>query len=161
MSLAISPTFSNRKTLAVASTDTEQVLRWSNSTPVTINPELKLAKFNLYKWRAITCENFHYTGNFSCLRLVLTFRRELEYHFAQEYIPTMILARLSSISLFDSMPTFAQVVASWISFWLDVDAVPARITLAVTTMLTTFAQHKSIKDALPPVSYTKVCERKT
>ena len=47
-------------------------------------------------------------------------------------------------------------MASWISFWLDVDAVPARVTLGVTTLLTTTAQHKTIKDDLPPVSYTKV-----
>jgi hypothetical protein len=47
-------------------------------------------------------------------------------------------------------------MASWISFWLDPNAAPARVTLAVTTMLTTFAHHKNVKDSLPPVAYTKV-----
>uniref|UniRef100_A0A1I7TEF0 Neur_chan_LBD domain-containing protein n=1 Tax=Caenorhabditis tropicalis TaxID=1561998 RepID=A0A1I7TEF0_9PELO len=51
------------------------------------------------------------------------------------------------------------VIVSWVSFWLDKDSVPARVTLGVTTLLTMTTQSSGINAKLPPVSYTKV--RKT
>ena len=86
---------------------------------------------------------------------MISLHRELGYHITQEYLPNVMLVRFQ-FHRDTILQSKIQVMASWISFWLDVDAVPARVTLAVTTMLTTFAQHKSIKDTLPPVSYTKV-----
>ncbi len=34
------------------------------------------------------------------------------------------------------IPTILIVVISWVSFWMDVDSVPGRTTLGVTTLLT-------------------------
>lgn len=48
------------------------------------------------------------------------------------------------------------VIVSWVSFWLDQNAVPARVSLGVTTLLTMSTQTSSINNTLPPVSYTKV-----
>jgi hypothetical protein len=48
------------------------------------------------------------------------------------------------------------VVVSWVSFWLDAQSVPARVSLGVTTLLTMSTQTSSINQSLPPVSYTKV-----
>lgn len=48
------------------------------------------------------------------------------------------------------------VIVSWVSFWLDQNAVPARVALGVTTLLTMSTQTSSINQSLPPVSYTKV-----
>ncbi|MCL4137457.1 UNVERIFIED_CONTAM: hypothetical protein GTU68_042087 [Idotea baltica] len=50
------------------------------------------------------------------------------------------------------------VIVSWVSFWLDQNAVPARVSLGVTTLLTMSTQTSSINQTLPPVSYTKVNE---
>ena len=47
------------------------------------------------------------------------------------------------------------VVVSWVSFWLDQDAIPARITLGVTTLLTVITSTHGINANLPPVAYTK------
>ena len=48
------------------------------------------------------------------------------------------------------------VIVSWVSFWLDPNAIPARVSLGVTTLLTMATQISGINASLPPVSYTKV-----
>lgn len=50
------------------------------------------------------------------------------------------------------------VIVSWVSFWLDKDSVPARVTLGVTTLLTMTTQSSGINAKLPPVSYTKAID---
>ncbi|VDL64997.1 unnamed protein product [Nippostrongylus brasiliensis] len=50
------------------------------------------------------------------------------------------------------------VVVSWVSFWLDKDAVPARVSLGVTTLLTMTTQASGINSKLPPVSYIKAVD---
>jgi anionic glutamate receptor len=47
------------------------------------------------------------------------------------------------------------LIVSWMSFWLDPNAIPARISLGVTTLLTMSTQTSGINAQLPPVSYTK------
>ena len=44
------------------------------------------------------------------------------------------------------------------SFWLDPNAIPARISLGVTTLLTMSTQTSGINAQLPPVSYTKAID---
>ncbi|PIO60246.1 hypothetical protein TELCIR_18262 [Teladorsagia circumcincta] len=44
------------------------------------------------------------------------------------------------------------------SFWLDVDAVPARVSLAITTLLTLSTQANAARMALPEVSYMKAID---
>lgn len=50
------------------------------------------------------------------------------------------------------------VIVSWVSFWLDQSAVPARVSLGVTTLLTMATQTSGINQTLPPVSYTKALD---
>ncbi|VDL66963.1 unnamed protein product [Nippostrongylus brasiliensis] len=50
------------------------------------------------------------------------------------------------------------VAVSWVSFWLDKDSVPARVTLGVTTLLTMTTQASGVNANLPPVSYTKAID---
>ena len=71
----------------------------------------------------------------------LLFKREFSYYLIQIYIPCCML-----------------VIVSWVSFWLDANAVPARVSLGVTTLLTMATQTTGINNSLPPVSYTKVWE---
>ena len=55
------------------------------------------------------------------------------------------------------IPTCLIVMMSWISFWIKPEAVPARVTLGVTSLLTLSTQHANSQKSLPPVSYIKVC----
>ena len=69
------------------------------------------------------------------------FRRQLGYFMFHTYIPTCLI-----------------VMMSWISFWIKPEAVPARVTLGVTSLLTLSTQHANSQKSLPPVSYIKVRE---
>ena len=60
-----------------------------------------------------------FSGNYSCLVAEFHLRRSLGFHLVQSYLPTVLI-----------------VVISWVSFWMDVDSVPGRTTLGVTTLLT-------------------------
>ena len=44
------------------------------------------------------------------------------------------------------------------SFWIKPEAVPARVTLGVTSLLTLSTQHANSQKALPPVSYIKAID---
>ena len=47
------------------------------------------------------------------------------------------------------------VVMSWVSFWLNRGAAPARVGLGVTTVLTMTTLINSVNAALPKISYMK------
>lgn len=84
---------------------------------------------------------FCFAGEYGCLKAEIHLRRNIGYHLVQNYLPTILI-----------------VVISWVSFWLDVDAIPARITLGVTTLLTISSKGSSIQSNIPPVSYVKAVD---
>ena len=71
----------------------------------------------------------------------LIFKREFSYYLITIYVPCCML-----------------VIVSWVSFWLDQHAIPARVSLGVTTLLTMSTQTSGISAQLPPVSYTKAID---
>ncbi|KIH45459.1 Neurotransmitter-gated ion-channel transmembrane region, partial [Ancylostoma duodenale] len=56
------------------------------------------------------------------------------------------------------LPTALIVVISWFSFWLDVEAVPGRVSLSITTLLTLATQSSAARMALPQASYVKAID---
>lgn len=78
---------------------------------------------------------------FSFLNATFTLERQNGYHLIQTYLPTFLI-----------------VMISWVSFWLNVDATPARVTLGVTTLLTMTTVASGVRTQLPPVSYIKAID---
>lgn len=51
------------------------------------------------------------------------------------------------------IPSTLIVIATWLSFWISIEAVPARTCLCVTSMLALVTQFSSIRSQLPALSY--------
>lgn len=81
------------------------------------------------------------SGNHSGLVVEFTLARNIGYYLVQMYIPSVLV-----------------VMLSWISFWLNVNAVPGRISLGVLTVLTMTTQSSGVNASLPHVSYTKAID---
>ncbi|CAO4360940.1 hypothetical protein L5515_000814 [Caenorhabditis briggsae] len=116
---------------------------WKNTKPIQQKDGLRqsLPSFELQDVVTDYCTSLTNTGEYSCLRTRMVLRREFSYYLLQLYIPSFML-----------------VIVSWVSFWLDKDSVPARVTLGVTTLLTMTTQSSGINAKLPPVSYTKAID---
>jgi hypothetical protein len=56
------------------------------------------------------------------------------------------------------VPSIIVVIISWVSFWINVDASPARVNLGLTTVLTTTTLSVNINETLPRVSYIKAID---
>ena len=77
-------------------------------------------------------------GNYSRLACEFQFVRSMGYYLIQIYIPASLI-----------------VVISWVSFWLNRGATPARVMLGVTTVLTMTTLISSTNASLPKISYVK------
>lgn len=75
-------------------------------------------------------------GNYSFLYANFTFTRRLSGNVFNVYVPSTLV-----------------VFLSWISFWVDIEAVPARVTLGVTSLLTLGTQVVQARSGLPTISY--------
>ena len=80
-------------------------------------------------------------GSFPCLEIRFLMRRDLGYYLIQMYLPSGLI-----------------VVLSWVSFWINVDASPARVNLGLLTVLTLTTQSTSARAQLPRVSYIKALD---
>jgi len=115
------------------------VYMWKKEDPVQIGKGISLPRFVIEKYSSDYCNVKTSTGEYSCLLMELTLKREFSYYMLTIYVPTCML-----------------VIVSWFSFWIDPKAVPARVALGVTTLLTMSTKTASISNSLPPVAYTKV-----
>ncbi|XP_076309353.1 glutamate-gated chloride channel-like isoform X1 [Tachypleus tridentatus] len=122
-------------------TTDDLVFLWKVGDPVQVTKNLHLPRFTLEKFNTEYCTSKTNTGEYSCIRVDLIFKREFSYYLIQIYIPCCML-----------------VIVSWVSFWLDQNAIPARVSLGVTTLLTMATQTSGINASLPPVSYTKAID---
>lgn len=119
-------------------TTADLVFLWKEGDPVQVVKNLHLPRFTLEKFLTDYCNSktntgayrfykirfsvkhrierilhlLNISGEYSCLKVDLLFKREFSYYLIQIYIPCCML-----------------VIVSWVSFWLDQGAVPARVSL--------------------------------
>ena len=93
-----------------------------------------LTKLSIYcKIPLLSCEmNIMISGAFACVFAEFHFDRKFEYYLLQTYFPSMLV-----------------VMLSWVSFWIDPAAVPARISLGLLTVLTMTTQTSVLNSRLP------------
>lgn len=73
-------------------------------------------------------------GKFTCIEVKFFLERQMGYYLIQMYIPSLLT-----------------VILSWVSFWINMDAAPARVGLGITTVLTMTTQSSGSRASLPKV----------
>jgi hypothetical protein len=109
-----------------------------NKSALDVAPNIELPQFKYDSYELIERQFRLSTGLYSRLTLKLKFVRSLGYYIIQIYIPSTLI-----------------VVLSWVSFWLDRTAAPARVSLGITTVLTMVTFIWSTNASLPKISYVK------
>ncbi|KAK2163161.1 hypothetical protein LSH36_84g02004 [Paralvinella palmiformis] len=105
--------------------------------PVKKYQDITMAQFQLGR---ITPGNSTVGNNIerrSILEVKFQLTREIGYYLLQIYLPT-----------------YLNVVMSWVSFWINREAAPARVTLGITTLLTTCTIGITVREGIPKVSYS-------
>uniref|UniRef100_A0A914Z7I4 Neurotransmitter-gated ion-channel ligand-binding domain-containing protein n=1 Tax=Panagrolaimus superbus TaxID=310955 RepID=A0A914Z7I4_9BILA len=130
------------KIISYAHVKQEMNVTWFSEGSVRYNPEIGLPEFKIMAIKSDYCNGtFHYTitdtssriGDFSCLLGLIDLERAIGYHIVQSYLPNAAI-----------------VIISWVSFWIDRRAVPARVSLSFTCLLTLSTQGNGLRYALPP-----------
>ncbi|XP_032088161.1 gamma-aminobutyric acid receptor subunit delta [Thamnophis elegans] len=104
--------------------------------------KLQLAQFTIINYRFTTeLMNFKSAGRFPRLSLHFHLRRNRGVYIIQSYVPSILL-----------------VAMSWVSFWISQSAVPARVSLGITTVLTMTTLMVSARSSLPRASAIKALD---
>ncbi|XP_050416355.1 glycine receptor subunit alpha-2 [Patella vulgata] len=125
---------------------TENVLFWWDThQPLIFDGDLDLnqglPQFAITDSITVGCTASLGGTNFACIKASFTLRRDVRYYVIQVYIPSILIVGLS-----------------WVSFWLDLNAIPARVSLGVLTVLTLNTHGSNVQAALPKVSYIKAID---
>ncbi|XP_052795316.1 glycine receptor subunit alpha-2-like isoform X2 [Mya arenaria] len=114
---------------------TENVIyRWEGPHPVHLN-HAEMPQFGAEVVdNAFTesCKESYGENQFACIQGFIQLNRKVGYYIVQVFVPSILI-----------------VVLSWVSFWVDHDAVPARISLGVLTVLTMTTQSSGALQSLP------------
>ncbi|KAL3238761.1 hypothetical protein MRX96_021794 [Rhipicephalus microplus] len=111
------------------------------SSAIRLLEDIKPLQFDLKVPVAHSATEAWMFENYTYLYANFTFVRRLTASIVNTYIPSGLVVSLS-----------------WLTFWLDVSAVPARITLGVTSILTLATQVVQSRSSLPPVDYLKAVD---
>jgi len=101
-----------------------------------LSPVLKNHNAYLIHNETLYCdEGEEWRGDYSCLKVRLHFTRDKWFYYTTVFMPGLIL-----------------VTSSFVTFWIEWNAEPARVTLGVTTMLNFFTTSNKFRSKLPVVS---------
>ncbi|MFT7807684.1 glycine receptor subunit alpha-3-like [Arapaima gigas] len=118
------------------------IFEWQKSGPVQVAEGLTLPQFILKDETDLRyCTKHYNTGRFTCIEVRFHLERQMGYYLIQMYIPSLLI-----------------VILSWVSFWINMDAAPARVALGITTVLTMTTQSSGSRTSLPKVSYVKAID---
>uniref|UniRef100_A0A8C6UM62 Gamma-aminobutyric acid receptor subunit pi n=1 Tax=Neogobius melanostomus TaxID=47308 RepID=A0A8C6UM62_9GOBI len=93
---------------------------------------LQLAQYTVEDYYTSVSEAIYETGNYPRLVFHFELKRSILYFILETYVPSSLL-----------------VVLSWVSFWISLSSVPARICIGVTTVLTMTTLMMGARTSLP------------
>ncbi|XP_023653194.1 glycine receptor subunit alphaZ1 isoform X1 [Paramormyrops kingsleyae] len=118
------------------------IFEWDEKGAVQVADGLTLPQFIMKEEKDLRyCTKHYNTGKFTCIEARFHLERQMGYYLIQMYIPSLLI-----------------VILSWVSFWINMDAAPARVGLGITTVLTMTTQSSGSRASLPKVSYVKAID---
>ncbi|KAM9343110.1 glycine receptor subunit alpha-2 isoform 1-T1 [Pholidichthys leucotaenia] len=118
------------------------IFEWQEAGAVQVSEGLTLPQFIMREEKELGyCTKHYNTGKFTCIEVKFHLERQMGYYLIQMYIPSLLI-----------------VILSWVSFWINMDAAPARVALGITTVLTMTTQSSGSRASLPKVSYVKAID---
>ncbi|XP_007421854.1 gamma-aminobutyric acid receptor subunit rho-2 [Python bivittatus] len=126
-----------------AYTDEDLMLYWKNgSESLKTDEKISLSQFLIQKFHTTSRLAFYSsTGRYNRLYINFILRRHIFFFLLQTYFPATLM-----------------VMLSWVSFWIDRRAVPARVSLGITTVLTMSTIITGVNASMPGVSYIKAVD---
>ncbi|XP_030637290.1 gamma-aminobutyric acid receptor subunit rho-1 [Chanos chanos] len=126
-----------------AYTDDDLMLYWKKGNDsLKTDERISLSQFLIQKFHTTTKLAFYSsTGWYNRLYINFTLRRHIFFFLLQTYFPATLM-----------------VMLSWVSFWIDRRAVPARVPLGITTVLTMSTIITGVNASMPRVSYIKAVD---
>lgn len=114
---------------------------WSETNALQVNHNVQMPDFILENRTNFKCNRSTATGAYACLEVHFYLKRQFVFYFLQIYLPSILTCFIS-----------------FVSFWIDHKAVPARISVGLLTVLTITTQSSGIRGQLPKVSYIKAID---
>ncbi|XP_042563026.1 gamma-aminobutyric acid receptor subunit rho-1-like [Clupea harengus] len=126
-----------------AYTDDDLMLYWKKGNDsLQTDERISVSQFLIQKFHTSTKLAFYSsTGWYNRLFITFTLRRHIFFFLLQTYFPATLM-----------------VMLSWVSFWIDRRAVPARVPLGITTVLTMSTIITGVNASMPRVSYIKAVD---
>ncbi|XP_004605719.2 gamma-aminobutyric acid receptor subunit rho-1 [Sorex araneus] len=126
-----------------AYTEDDLMLYWKKGNDsLKTDERISLSQFLIQKFHTTTKLAFYSsTGWYNRLYINFTLRRHIFFFLLQTYFPATLM-----------------VMLSWVSFWIDRRAVPARVPLGITTVLTMSTIITGVNASMPRVSYIKAVD---
>ncbi|OAF72021.1 hypothetical protein A3Q56_00211 [Intoshia linei] len=114
---------------------------WKNKSSFTMDHSVSMNQFNIYSHNISTCldESVYATGQFPCLKLTITYIRDLNYYIMRIYVPSFLIVLVTYVVIHPK-------------------AVPARCGLGTIAVLTALTQNIVSASGLPPVPYIKAVD---
>ncbi|XP_070438995.1 gamma-aminobutyric acid receptor subunit rho-3 isoform X4 [Equus przewalskii] len=119
------------------------MLYWKHGNKsLNTDEHISLSQFFVEEFSASSGFAFYSsTGWYNRLFINFVLRRHIFFFMLQTYFPAVLM-----------------VMLSWVSFWIDRRAVPARVSLGITTVLTMSTIVSGVSASMPQVSYVKAVD---
>ncbi|XP_072020848.1 glycine receptor subunit alpha-2-like [Amphiura filiformis] len=102
---------------------------------------LTVSKFDIVDIQTSNMNLTYAIGDYSVAFVSFYFQRQMQSYILAAYVPSLLL-----------------VVLAWVSFWIDAQAAPARVSLGVTTVLTATTLTASTQESLPTETHAKAID---